>query len=670
MSKRLTPFALLPVLVLGGCLVSDSESTDPEPRPTDGFKVQYVPTGGMGPFPNRLHIDQESGQVSMPGTDFDAASPVGAMNALDGFSTVSPQYLGTSDNIDPATIEPGENVVVWDISDPDNPERLDPDLYSVNVPDAPIQAARVMEIIPELPLEPDSRYMVAVTDGVLSTVEEPLAPDTQFRAMRDATLDETSLDDEQLEAIRANFVGPLVEMVRDEDDGDPLFGDDPLDPESLAVVWDFETQSIIEPLEAVADNIEPRGFTLEDTERSTGEDPIPGAGAADLWIGTLELEYFLHANTVDEGDDHALNTFWTSEDGENITGDNPMPAVPESQDDTQWVPMFVSKPAGQTRPDDGWPVIIFQHGLTANRMSLLAVADLFGSEGYAVVAIDHPLHGITASDQRFLWNNELGGSTDNERHFDMDEDGERVTSGRAGSGTHYVNIPSLLTSRDNLRQSVADILQLTATVREMEDEDDEPIFDGDEMFFVGHSLGGITGANAMALSDDLNVGTLGMPGGNFRLLFRESATFSEVLADPEEGLPAQGIRVDSRAWDSFFRRAQTIIDSADPANHASEGMDNSIHMISVIGNGGDEDAVVPNVSTDYLAAAMDLDEADPLLGGGERSIVCFTEGDHASLLLPDASEDATAEMQGQMLEFIQNEGSGFDVNDDDVVGEC
>jgi hypothetical protein len=38
---------------------------------------------------------------------------------------------------------------------------------------------------------------------------------------------------------------------------------------------------------------------------------------------------------------------------------------------------------------------------------------------------------------------------------------------------------------------------------------------------------------------------------------------------------------------------------------------------------------------------------------GVRGLVQFTEGDHGSLLLPDASAAATTEMQTEMVVFIE-----------------
>ena len=52
--------------------------------------------------------------------------------------------------------------------------------------------------------------------------------------------------------------------------------------------------------------------------------------------------------------------------------------------------------AADGAPAGGWPVLIFQHGITRNREDMFAVADSFGAGGFAVVAIDLPLHGVTS----------------------------------------------------------------------------------------------------------------------------------------------------------------------------------------------------------------------------------------------------------------------------------
>ena len=62
------------------------------------------------------------------------------------------------------------------------------------------------------------------------------------------------------------------------------------------------------------------------------------------------------------------------------------------------IPLFVTVPnvaSGHAKPANGWPVVIFQHGLTGNRTQAAAIAGAYASQGFVVAAIDIPLHGVT-----------------------------------------------------------------------------------------------------------------------------------------------------------------------------------------------------------------------------------------------------------------------------------
>ena len=50
---------------------------------------------------------------------------------------------------------------------------------------------------------------------------------------------------------------------------------------------------------------------------------------------------------------------------------------------------------GHHQPGGGWPIMVFQHGITADRTNLLAIADSFALGGMVGIAIDLPLHGLT-----------------------------------------------------------------------------------------------------------------------------------------------------------------------------------------------------------------------------------------------------------------------------------
>ncbi|WP_336368036.1 hypothetical protein [Marinobacter sp. C2H3] len=83
----------------------------------------------------------------------------------------------------------------------------------------------------------------------------------------------------------------------------------------------------------------------------------------------------------------------------------PFPAKTGTTD--QKIPMLVMLPRPNVTTDGGFtwdgsaqlPVVVFQHGITTDRSAALSVGSVLTSQGYGVVAIDLPLHGVDAQDQ-------------------------------------------------------------------------------------------------------------------------------------------------------------------------------------------------------------------------------------------------------------------------------
>jgi len=293
-----------------------------------------------------------------------------------------------------------------------------------------------------------------------------------------------------------------------------------------------------------------------------------------------------------------------------------------------------------SEPANGWPVVILQHGITSKKEDMLALTGVLSLYGMATVAIDHPLHGS--------------------RGFDLNNDGIDDINASTVSATHYMNLASLLTTRDNLRQSTADILGLRFGLNFLGGVDaaGNPIkIDKSKVSFVGHSLGAITGINFVSLANTpLNPAIDGMfhvvantqanPGvmvatfllesGAFGDLIKSLVTYSgsadfKTLVDttyPKPDGTAGTVATDGQrialyhmfydALDSsqkgtlaslfaqFTFAAQTVTDSGDPVNYvgAMAATQTPTHLIEVVGNGSDNlsDQVIPNlVSTSPLS---------------------------------------------------------------------
>ena len=296
-------------------------------------------------------------------------------------------------------------------------------------------------------------------------------------------------------------------------------------------------------------------------------------------------------------------------------------------------------PATLAEPESGWPIVILQHGITSKKEDMLGLTGLLSVYGFATVAINHPLHG----DPDVFGGTMSGGS----RGFDVDGDGVDDINASTVDATHYMNLASLLTTRDNLRQSTSDLLGLRLGLNFLagaHSEGNAIKVDSSNVHFLGHSLGAITGMNFIALTNTsldaqvdplfaVKTNTLAMPGVMVANFLMESGAFGNVVksnlaysaSTDFQGYVAQahqGANTPTTAelvgyylsfydlltstqqaelnatFAQFAFAAQTVTDSGDPANFSAmmTATDTPTHLIEVVGNGSDNlsDQVIPN----------------------------------------------------------------------------
>ena len=396
-----------------------------------------------------------------------------------------------------------------------------------------------------------------------------------------------------------------------------------------------------------------------------------------------------------------------------ITRYNPVPKATSAQ--TLEVQVTIPDPmvAGAldiplSTPEAGWPVVILYHGITSKKEDMLAITGSLALAGIASVAIDKPLHGS--------------------RGFDVDMDGTDDINATSVTPTHYMNLGSLPTARDNLRQSVADLLGVRLGLNAIIDNttDQNVKFNLGQVSVMGVSLGAMTGGNFAAVANTslggdlaqldslfaVNAASLESPGGGVAQFLIESPSFGPLIkglllsesSEEFQGLlmqlygttdvtreelvaavtqfeqaltPAQAAAVEA-TLNEFAFAAQTVLDSGDPNNYASTLGDNTpVHMMTVVGDGSEEnlpDQVIP-VSTKLplsgqnpLAGLIGLPQISSTVTGDPVSgQVRFTEGAHASSLSPDASAAATTEMQTQVATYLATEAGVIKISNPDVV---
>ncbi|EOW9441114.1 VolA/Pla-1 family phospholipase [Vibrio cholerae] len=303
-----------------------------------------------------------------------------------------------------------------------------------------------------------------------------------------------------------------------------------------------------------------------------------------------------------------------------ITRYSPVPKVKSVQD----VPFLLFTPAGAAPTD----IVIYQHGVTTAKENAYAFAKNLTAAGLAVIAIDLPLHG--------------------ERSLDS-------TRSANSDPLAYINLTYLAVARDNLRQSILDVLGLRAALTLS-----QPLFTGTPLSninvrngstkvrMLGHSLGGIVGTSAVAESNK----TLGSTPANALYSFSGAAIqnsggqISNLLLGSEYFGPQIKHNValsasteykgfadeqcasqdDSACYESFERSAteeqraqvtsgfqmfsyaaQTLLDTIDPYSVVSTKLNNGGLTTPLYFSEVDGDSVVPNKvsnqtdSGDYLS---------------------------------------------------------------------
>jgi len=342
----------------------------------------------------------------------------------------------------------------------------------------------------------------------------------------------------------------------------------------------------------------------------------------------------------------------------NLTRFNPIPELRASKA----IPLLVIVPNVAVKPANGWPVVIFQHGITRDRSDAFALAQAFASQGWVIAAVDLPLHGVTATASPLY-------QASNEQTFNLDLIVN--TSGASGpdgvidpTGTHFINLPFPLASRDNLRQGVVNLLALTRALPTLDLDANAGTVDIDvtRIAFVGQSLGSITGITYGSVLPNPALTprmTFSVPGGGIAALLRDSPTFGPRI---NAGLGALGLQPGTTMYAQFMRDVQNIVDAGDPLNYvASTAAQRTIYFQQVVGLNPPPplpDQVIPNSATQRLITAVQASigaanfprvvPGTPRAGSG---YVNFIAGDHGSLLSPTASAAATGEMQTETVIF-------------------
>jgi hypothetical protein len=180
-------------------------------------------------------------------------------------------------------------------------------------------------------------------------------------------------------------------------------------------------------------------------------------------------------------------------------------------------------PAG-SKPAGGWPVAIFGHGFTDSMYGApWTVASVFASRGIATLSINVVGHAGGAAGTLAIAQGTgapvsvpAGG-----RGFDQDGNGAIDST----EGVNAAPPRTIISSRDGLRQTVVDLMQL---VRQVEagmdvDGDGSADLDAQRIYYAGQSFGGIYGTMLLGVEPNIKAGVPNVPGGSITEVARLGA---------------------------------------------------------------------------------------------------------------------------------------------------
>src|SRR5690554_924925 len=883
--KTLLSMAIAAAVVsLAGCNVSTTDKYD---NKIINEGVQYGPASSVYPI-----FAPEAGQVPLA-IDFlfaDAADSDGtantadttppvttALNKLDGFSTVAPLYIEFSADLDPSTVVAGQSVFLVKLrngvddpsidalnidtilaSNPTNPfssKPITPASYEARYITMDDGRTPAIQILLKEPLEPKTKYLVVLTDGIKGTNGETIGQSTTYAHAIGS--DEIVNDD--LAPVRSALQGWqdlangfLAGVIQSKEKsvlsytfttggttdvlkamaapGTFLESSVKQQITSIAVGEGAISQAVIAgALEAGADQATAEGMaeaqlndiasqvaaginasapgTLPTTDGATIRPTLKSAESlqphylaglraaitksqvddlsskGSIYQGGLSIPNYLPASEAGTADGE-LGTWVASDDAAKALG---LPAAPRDCDgipdkegklcskvdpnksnvtyrfpfanklDDITIPVMATLPNATEcpKPPAGYPVVIYQHGITVDRTAGVLVGNALATYPVctAMVAIDHTMHGVAPGNATGLTFNvetvsvdspatkspfaavragTLAQNPDNwmkdlhERHNNVGKNaaqqnvamafkaaGEEADVG--ASGDLYINLNNFARTRDAMRQTVLDLMNLNASIGAMDIDGSgdlvvnpdgtitEPDLDPSKVYFIGHSLGAIIGTTFVAVNNDPDVqafngnlpkiqgAILGNGGGGVVKLLENSPSIGGAKILP--GLQAAaGLEQGSADIEKFFGVMQAMVDSADPINFAGAEHMKTLPILSYEAVGGvgnaKPDLVVPNnaLNATVATAKSYLAGTDPLvklLGittqydqstasalqqnpDGIRANVRVGTGDHSTFSNANP-QDTFAEIYGQIGSFILSAGKAVNVDNTDVL---
>ncbi len=544
------------------------------------------------PFPNDTYIAAD-GKIRLPGFPNPRESTLVqtfldvAQHDLKGFGNNAPIYWTFPAPIDPESLPADPSMALNQTSavllvnvDPDSEfyGRFTPLEWHWTPTGNGFEPDNLLAVAPAngFPLAPATTYACLLTDALLDADGQPLGRD-QHNA------DLLSGREDALSAVYE----PAAEWLRQ--------AQGELDPERIRAATVFTTQDPVEELKIIRDYLaeeypdgEVKGELLDCTFKKTKDNYLVFEGhysSPNLQQG--EVPY--------------------AEEGGGIFFDETGRPIVQRMEELRFALVV---PAEATMPEDGWPISMIAHGTGGDYNTYINSEENGRSRrlidaGIAAIGIDQPLHGPRGNDET---NVEL----------------------------HSFNFLNPVAGRSNFRQSAVDTVALTHFIRsgklaldknfcdvwprtDLYSGPERIFFDSERVLFHGHSHGGLSGALAAAVEDDVLAWTLSGAGGRMAItvMEREDPGILAIAA-----LLAGFEKEEAYIHHPVLGLIQLLVEITDPLNYAPRWIESPYngHARNVMMTSGFLDPYTPKDTASTLAVAGRLPQVENAEGNIDEAI--------------------------------------------------
>lgn len=500
----------------------------------------FDPNSRRIPFPNALLMDSKTGLVSLPAEPKDKPEQLAlkaGFNTLDGFSTTAVWSIEATAPLDRATVT-ASTVRAFEY----------PSLREVTELDRLVSNdGKRLTVQPRLssPLLQNQQYVVVLL-GVKTLQGETLAAMPLPSVLK---LSRPLVDDAGLTTVGSFCSDTAARLEAQRKQIDEVIQKAKLDRAQVSAVWSFKTMNLYARARALWETPYTQNLPLM-LQNTKVESPL-SLNIAKKITGTF---------TTFDRLDPSTRAFRTNGSGE-----------PRQVEFVLWTPKGVA--AGQKAR-----VVVVGHGLTSDRNMAGPLAERLASLGMATMAIDFPLHGERT--QCTLDSHCSSGSTCAADGSCRKPNGAKADfallssfaladfpGSRTASLDAWVDVANLFGTRDHFRQAIIDLSAQTRLIRlgDFSALTGGVGLDGNQLHYVGVSLGGIIGSEVAGIDPYFKSMLLNVGGADLVDLMQDSAVFGPRL---REGLKAKGIEENTPAFEQFVNAARWALDEVDPLNLA------------------------------------------------------------------------------------------------------